>query len=291
MPDEERTLLIGKCTMTKQQTLPSVYAYNDFRKFLADYQNARHVHEPSFSKSEFSRSLLLPNTRSYFNDVMRGKKVSETFVTRIISTIGFTRHEAQYFRTLVRFNQADNDEERELSFEQLIALNRTPKRILDKNILVYYSKWYYGAIRAVLEVHHFTGDYADLAKRINPPITPREARNAVTLLRDLGLIKKNAAGSYKPSEKSIAAPENVRDDLVRLYQLTCMGLAQKVYAEHPRSVSYSSTNTISVSELGHKRLLSLTKRFQDRVRSLVHKDENAATKVYQMGIILFPLSK
>jgi uncharacterized protein (TIGR02147 family) len=145
--------------MKKQIPLPSVYAYNDFRKFLADYQNARHVQEPSFSKSEFSRSLLLPNTRSYFNDVMRGKRVSETFVSRIISTIGFSKHEAQYFRTLVRFTQADNDEERELSFEQLIALNRTPKRILDKNILVYYSKWYHGVIRAMLEIWDFNGDY------------------------------------------------------------------------------------------------------------------------------------
>lgn len=285
------SILIGKCTMKKQLNLPSVYAYNDFRKFLADYQNARQGSEPSFSKSEFSRSLLLPNTRSYFNDVMRGKKVSETFVTRIIATIGFSRDQAQYFRTLVRFNQADNDEERELFFEQLIALNRTPKHILDKNILVYYSKWYHSAIRAVLEIYNFNGNYAGLAKKVNPPITPRQARNAVALLCDLGLIKMNSAGFYKPADKSIAAPENVRDDLVRLYQLKFLGLAQKVYAEQPRSVSYSSTNTISISELGHKRLLSLTKKFQDQVRSLVHKDENAASKVFQIGIILFPLSK
>ena len=83
--------------MKKQLNLPSVYAYNDFRKFLADYQNARQGSEPSFSKSEFSRSLLLPNTRSYFNDVMRGKKVSETFVTRIIATIGFSRDTGPVF--------------------------------------------------------------------------------------------------------------------------------------------------------------------------------------------------
>jgi uncharacterized protein (TIGR02147 family) len=277
--------------MKENPELPSVYAYNDFRKFLADYQKARQSHEPSFSKSQFSRSLQLPNTRSYLTDVLRGKKVSETFVERLIASIGFARHEAQFFRTLVRFNQAENNEERELFFEQLIALNRTPKHILDKNVLVYYSKWYHSAIRALLEIFDFRGDYAWLAKKLNPSITPREARSAVTLLNKLGIIKKNASGVFKPAEKSISAPQNIKDDLIRHYQLKFLNLAQTVLAQRSGEMSFSSTNTISISERGHKRLLQLTKKFQDQVRSLVHKDEDAPSKVLQIGVVMYPLSK
>jgi uncharacterized protein (TIGR02147 family) len=277
--------------MTKKSDLPSVYAYNDFRKFLVDYQAARQKIEPSFSKSEFSRSLLLPNTRSYFNDVLRGKRVSETFVERIIASVGFDRDEALFFRTLVRFNQAANIEERDVFFEQLIALNRTPRRVLDKNILVYYSKWYHSVIRALLEIYDFKDDYAWLAKKLNPAITPREAKKAIALLERLGIITRNASGFYKPSDKSIAAPESMRDDLIHHFQLKFLGLAQAVLAQRPAGIPYSSTNTVSISEQGLKRLLALTRRFQDQVRSLVHKDENAATKVLHIGVVMCPLSK
>jgi uncharacterized protein (TIGR02147 family) len=277
--------------MKTREKIPSIYAYNDFRRFLVDYQSARQKIEPTFSKSQFSRSLLLPNTRSYLNDVLRGKKVSETFVERIIASVGFDKHEAQFFRTLVRFNQAGNSEERELFFEHLIALNRTPKRILDKDILVYYSKWYHSVLRALLEIHRFDGDYSRLAKRLSPPITPREAKKAVDLMIRLGIVAKNASGVYKPAEKSIAAPENMRDDLLRQYQLRFLSLAQTVLAQQPGTVPYSSTNTVSISEQGLKRLLALTRKFQDQVRSLVHKDENPAARVFNIGIVIYPLSK
>ena len=107
----------------------------------------------------------------------------------------------------------------------------------------------------------------------------------------LGIIKKDSSGLYKPAEKSIAAPQNMRDDLIRHYQAKFLSLAQTVLAQQPGKISYSSTNTVSISEQGHKRLCALTKRFQDQVRSLVHKDENAASKVYHVGIVMFPVSK
>ena len=118
--------------MNNSAGLPSIYAYNDFRKFLTDYQAARQKIQPSFSKSEFSRSLLLPNTRSYLNDVLRGKKVSETFVERIITAVGLGKHESQFFRTLVRFNQANY---RSRHFDAVCAdaglAGHTPKDLRD----------------------------------------------------------------------------------------------------------------------------------------------------------------
>jgi hypothetical protein len=48
---------------------------------------------------------------------------------------------------------------------------------------------------------------------------------------------------------------------------------------------------VSISEQGLKRLLALTRKFQDQVRSLVHKDENPAARVFNIGIVIYPLSK
>lgn len=277
--------------MQKNSLYPSIYAYNDFRKFLADYQCARFEQDKSFTKSEFSRKLQLPNTRSYFTDVLKGKFVSETFIERFISVIGFDHDEAQFFKILVRFNQTDKTEERELLFEQLIALNRTPSRLLDLKILHYYNTWYNGVIRAMLEIEEFTDDYTQLARKIRLPVTSVQARKAVNLLLELGLVNKNENGIIKPTDKAIRAPEEVKKELFRSYHLQCMECSKKSLINDPEAIVFSLINTLSISEQGYQRLRILLEKFQSQIRSLVHKDEDAPDRVLQINLVLNKLTK
>jgi uncharacterized protein (TIGR02147 family) len=57
------------------QTKPSIYEYNDFRKYLADYQKIMVRTDRSFSASNICRRLGMSKTRSYFADVLKGKLV------------------------------------------------------------------------------------------------------------------------------------------------------------------------------------------------------------------------
>ena len=114
--------------------LPNIFDYNDFRKYLKDYQAAKRRHDRRFTKSAICKLLGLPNSRSYFNDVLNGKLVSNTYIERFVKLLEFDTDEARFFRVLVKFNQADIPSERELLIEQLISLNKTPKKVLDKDI-------------------------------------------------------------------------------------------------------------------------------------------------------------
>jgi uncharacterized protein (TIGR02147 family) len=107
-----------------RQKIPSIYDYNDFRRFIADYQAARRELDPAYTKSLMSKLLGLPNSRSYMTFILQGKKVSTTFVDRFVKLFAFNRDEAIFFRVLVKFNQAESPGERELYFEQLIGLNK-----------------------------------------------------------------------------------------------------------------------------------------------------------------------
>lgn len=177
---------------------PNIYDYNNFRNFLADFQKVRYAADKKYSKSSLSKMLGLPNTRSYFNDVLHGKKVTGIFVERFISVLSLKQEEAQFFRTLIMFNQADSADERELHFSQLISLNRTPKRVLDKNTFIYYGNWYNSVIRALLHIYDFNGNYSELAGKVFPPITVKQAKESIALLSRLNLIAKDRNGFYKP---------------------------------------------------------------------------------------------
>ncbi len=271
--------------------LPNVYHYNDFRKFLGDFQEVKRTVDRRFTKSAICKELGLPNSRSYFNDVLNGKPVSSTYIERFINLFGFDTDQAKFFRVLVKFNQADTLEERELYFEQLISLNKTPRKLLDTDVIAYYSEWYHSAIRAALETIDFKDDFASLAKKIFPPITEKKARESIDLLIRLGLIKKNKEGYLKIIDKAIAAGSEIKTELLKQYQLKCLEASNAALIKNNTMHQVFSTNTISISKEGYDRLKKRLAKFKSEIRSLVHKDENQADRVYQMNIQLFPNTK
>jgi uncharacterized protein (TIGR02147 family) len=270
---------------------PNIFSYNDFRSYLADYQKARWTADRSFNKSRFSTLLGLPNTRSYFTDVLHGKKVSTIFIERFIKIMLLNKEEANFFRVLILFNQAETPDERELYFNQLIALNRTPTREIGKDLFDYYSNWYNSVIRALLNTFDFRDDYIDLAKKVFPKISAKEAKESVELLLKLNLIAVDARGFLKPTEKSITASPEVTRELIINYHLSCLELAKKAIVQNKTQHQTVTTNTISISEEGYLRLEKKIRQFRSEIRSLVHKDEKQADRVYQLNILLFPNSR
>lgn len=273
-----------------EKKLPNIYEYNNFRKYLKDYQKVKKATDKRFTKSNVCKLLGLPNTRSYFNDILRGKRISSIFVDRFISLLELKTDEAQFFRILVKFNQAENTNERELYFEQLISLNKTPNKVLSKELFKYYSNWYNSAIRAILNYYKFSGDYKKLAKMVFPPISVTQAKESVSLMERLKLIEKDNKGYYHLTNNSISAPEYIRNDLIKQYQIKCLDLAKNSIIKNDSQPQTIATNTISISKAGYKRLEKKIHKFRSEVRSLVHKDENCAERVYQINIQLFPNS-
>src|SRR5690606_17777158 len=109
----------------------NVFDFVDFKMFLKDYQAQRQALDKSFTRSRFCRELGLPNTRSFFNDVVKGARpLSSVNVERFIAALGMNEAEGCYFRVLVGFNQSVIPGERELLFDQLVSLNNAPVRVV-----------------------------------------------------------------------------------------------------------------------------------------------------------------
>lgn len=277
--------------MIDKRKLPVIFAYNDFRKYCSDYQKARQEMEPEFTKSEFSRRMQLPNTRSYFIDVMKGKKVTPAFMDRFAVAMELDSNETQYFRMLVKFNQAEKADERDLYFDQLIALNRTPIRLLDKKMFIYYKNVHNSVIRALLNIIDFKDEYQFLARKVVPAISTAQARESIKLMLDLELIAPDDNGYLKPTQNTIAAPDNIKDEFIRQYQLSCLDNVRNVVLTPDTKNRVLATNTISISERGYKRLRAKIEKFRSEVRAIVNKDEEPAEKVYQLIVSFIPISK
>jgi len=60
----------------------------------------------------------------------------------------------------------ENANERECFFDQLVSLNKIPKKMLDKSVHQYYKDLYISAIWAIVNIYDFNDNYSDLAKKV-----------------------------------------------------------------------------------------------------------------------------
>ena len=268
-----------------QRKLPDIFEYVDFRKYLEDYRAARKAYDKGFTHTYICHKLGQRASRSYFNNVVKGRvALSSTFTDHFIDLLELGVDEAKYFRALVNYNQPSSAHEKEFYFDQLVHLNKTPKKLIDRNSYAYYKEWYHSTIRALLDIFDFNNDYSMLAKKLLPPITVRQAKQSIVLLQKLGLIYTNECGFLKPTEKSLSAGSAVKDHLIRQYQLKCLEIAKEHAATNRAGAEKISTITTSVSKEGYERIRARLDRLRSEVRSIVHKDEKKATGVYQINI-------
>jgi uncharacterized protein (TIGR02147 family) len=271
--------------------ITSVFDFADFRKFLDDYQTRRQAQDKSFTRSKFCRDLGLPNTRSFFNDIVKGtRSLSKTYIERFVMALNMNDNEAQYFRVLVDFNQSSIPRERELLFDQLVSLNSTPARLVTPDEYEFYRHWHHTTIFSLLDILDFTDDYMALAKRIFPAITAAEAKESIALLRKLGLIHKTADGFWKPTTKTLDTGSYVKGELVRQYQLQCLDLSKRAMLLEHRAPRNFSTVTLSVSKAGCELIEKKLQKFKSEARSIAHREAAPADRVYQLNIQFFPQS-
>jgi uncharacterized protein (TIGR02147 family) len=271
--------------------IPSVYAYNDFRRYLSDWQKVRKESDPPLTGAEIHARLGLPKTRSFLADVIAGKSITSAFVERFVQLLELGRDEAQFFRTLVRFNQASHAEERELAFDQLVALNRTPRTVLGEAQREYFRHWWIGAVRALLDTGDYTDDPGVLAKALMPKVTPGQVRKALEVLRELGLIGSDARGFWKPTEAALSTPDHSRDELVLGLQLQHLGLLEKSLLQPRTQEQMSTTNLVSVSHGMALQIRQKLEKVRAEIRSMTHKDPHPAQDVCLIQLSFLPLTR
>lgn len=270
---------------------PNIFAYIDYRKFLQDYYTIRKGNDSGFTHTYICHRLGQQNAKSYFNNIVAGRMdVTTTFIDRFIVLLELDGDESQYFRVLVNYNQATSAHEKEFFFDQLVRLNKTPHQLINKDAYSYYKEWYHSAVRALLDIIDFKDDFKVIAKRIFPQITLKQAKESFSLLKQLGMIAENESGFWKPTDKVISSGNLINDALIEQFQIKCLEHAKNVLAAGSDQAHRNITMTISLSDEAFERVTGKIQQFKSEIRSIVQKDETAASRVYHINLNIFPMS-
>jgi uncharacterized protein (TIGR02147 family) len=181
-------------------TFPRFYDYYDPNKLLRDLYEFRKQINPSFTFARIARKAGIKSTGN-LTDILQGKsKITARLIVNLATAFEMKKQETQYFSALVHFSLAKTHNDKAYYFDQILTIKKSKTKNLDLSQYEYFSKWYYIAIRELLAFYPFRDDFKSLAKQLHPEITPAQARKAVQVLEETGLIKKKPDGYYEQAE-------------------------------------------------------------------------------------------
>lgn len=271
---------------------PNLYQYSDYRKFLRDFYSHKKAQSPHlFSFRIFSEraSLGSPN---YFKLIMEGKRnLSKKMILRFADALKLEAHQKQFFENLVLYTQATAPSEKEIYFKNLLRFREYRMSTQIQNgQQEYLSKWYHIALRELVALQDFQEDPKWIASKLNPPITRTQAKQALQLLLNLGLLKRTEQGKLEQTDPHLKTDEVVSS--LSAYQFHKQMIEQALQALNQpceeREIS-SITLALPKSELPalKKKLYEFLYDLQQWLGSLkINLDE-----IYQLNFQLFGLTQ
>ena len=264
-----------------------IFQFTHFRKYLDEYQAARVQTDPEFTRAGVCALLGLPKTRSYFNDIVKGKKLSGRMIPKFVEVLGLNKKEAKYFETMVNFDQAKTTTERNAFFDELIKQHPDPHHILNEDAYEYYNHWYNSVLFTALDVIDISDDLEPIQKRIFPKVSVGTLKRSLELLARIGFVRKNEDGFWKSCRESVSSGAYSNNDLVRQYQLQCFELSKQALLANDDNPSDMGTFTFSVSDDAYREIALEIQNLKAKVRKIITQDKKEATGVHQLNIHLF----
>lgn len=264
-----------------------IFQFTHFRKYLDEYQAARVQTDPDFTRAGACVLLGLPKTRSYYNDIIKGKKLSTRMIPKFVEVLGLNKKEAKYFETMVNMDQAKTATERNAFFEELLKQHPDSHRILNEDAYEYYNHWYNSVLFTALEVVDVSDDLEPIQKLIFPKVSVGTLKRSLELLERLGFVRKNENGFWKSCRDAVSSGDYNNSDLVRQYQLQSFELSKQALLASDGRSSDMATFTFSVSDDAFKAIAKEIQGLKARVRKIIMLDKKKATGVHQLNVHLF----
>jgi uncharacterized protein (TIGR02147 family) len=270
----------------------AIFNYTDYKAYLQGYFSEKKDKNPHFSYQLLARKAGFNNRGFIYNIIKGSRRISKSHCAKISLALGHDKSEAEYFKNIVAYAQAKGDDERSFFLEKAFRIKfgkSAEAHLMRKDQLEFYSKWYHSAVRSVIGMHRFKGEFEQLGRKLSPAITAAQAEKSVNLLGRLGLIVKGEDGAYRITGKSIRVGENIPLTVKNRFQSECTELARRAIMNGSPETHSAISLTLGISRRTFEIIRQEAEQFKNRVIELSADDEKADS-VYQCQFIMFPLS-
>ncbi len=268
----------------------NIFDYTDFRIFIRDYLDLKKKESYRLSRRYYCERLSLKSP-SYLKLIIDGRRtLTETLMHKIALVFELNKGESRFFFDLVEYNQTGSESEKVEAFQKLRRHKnfiKIHKMSLDN--FDFMTDPITLALKEMVVFDDFREDYAWIVSRMSFPAKEIDVQRGLVKLIDLGLIRRDKAGSLVPTFKQTKTGDQFGNISLRTYHSKMLEKAGESI-ELPIEQRYFRGYTMSISPEAYSKIIDEYDMFFSKVRRIVNEDKTPDS-VYHTELAMFPLTK
>lgn len=267
-----------------------MYAFADYRRYLAAYYDYAKAEQYGFSFRVFSRRAGIRSS-NYLRLVIDGERnLTRDMAGRFADGCELAGAAREFFCELVEYCQSKTAQERSRMYERL-ARHRPFReaRRLESAQAEYHSQWYLPAIRELVRREDFSSDPKWIARQLQPAISAAQAKRALELLCKLGLLEQGPDGRLVQTSEIITTGPGPLGHHIFNYHHMMLERAAEALDSLPREERDLSCLTLCVSDAKLAELKERVRSFRQELLRTAELDDSPE-RVVQINFQVFPLS-
>ena len=233
--------------------MKSVLEYKDYHLFMQDYYDER-KRLGAFSWREFCKSAGFTSPNFVKLVCMGQSTLSKVKVGDVAKAMGLVGDDADYFREMVTFCNAEKDEVKKAALLEMqrIALEHKV-RVVDGDAFQYYESWKYPVLRELIPMMRGATP-RDLADACKEHVSAEEVRDVLKFLLKAGFLKKDGEKVYSQTEQTVIGSKEALPIAIRAMHKEMANMAARAVDRYSASERYFTGVTLSVNQEASERI-------------------------------------
>lgn len=269
--------------------IPHISGYSEYRVYLRDRYEHIKAGDTRFSH-RFINAKCQARSSGWFGDILAGRqRLKPVQVRPLAAVFKLDRQEQDFLSALVDLERAEDPDSRVAAMERWLSLKGPRRETVEKDRFAFFDHWYHLALREMLGILPFDGNYEALGAALRPPIRASQAKEAIDLLQRLGLVLPQTWNRrltdmpvlVKTPDGEARHWRHILKDMMRLAPR-----ALEVYGKEERDFS---ALTLSLSPEGFRQAGEAIAELRKKLLLIAEKDRGQ-NRVYQALFQVFPLT-
>lgn len=269
---------------------PNIQDYHDYLEFLIDWTNYLKDQEKGFSLRKIAKeagiaSGYLPMCFS------RKRKLSDKFFDKIKPLLRLSTKEIRYLDLLKIIAESEVAKDRVQALTDLQKLkDYKDSHHSELEAHQYLSRWYYVAIRELVNLPEFRNEPAWIQERLRGRISQKQIIEGVQFLLKYDFILKDDSGQFRVAEKQLSCHEGVYKISLGEFHRQMLDIAKISIDDVSREERLLLGHTVALSKDQYEKIQAILKEAITKIEN-VDNTTQVETEVYQIEVAAFPLTK
>lgn len=269
---------------------PNIEKYHDYLEFLKDWIDYLKEQKRGFSLRKVAKEAGIAS--GYLPMCFkRERKLSATAFEKIKPHLQLSAKEERYLDLLRIIAESEIPKERVQALTDLQKLKdykATNRSELE--VHQYLSRWYYVAIREMVNMPEFDGSPEWIQSRLRGRISQKEIEEALQFLTQYGFIQRNK-GKYAVATKQLDCHEGVYKLSLGEFHRQMLDWAKASIEETPRDERLLLGHTAVLNAEQFEKIRNILRSAVADIESVDNKPQDSKTEVYHIELAAFPLTK